>query len=319
MKNTARGGAQKILDAIKTPSDIVFSQDMHSEINHLSKPRIFLKILSSLINSKPERIVIHTRYFLVLAPITTALGIRTIFYCHASYRKQNYLFKVFKCNGYICVSNSARRILESSGVAKNKIKVVPNPLLSSGKPNFIKDDHNASAIISVGSLAPWKGYHEALSHLAHYSGPINYKIIGEGSCEQELKRLAMTLPSNIKVEFLGRLATPYEHSTYAPIVLIPSLEEGFGLVAIEAIYNGRILLYSDIPALKEICESDPLSIPFDVSSSSSFITALDQAISLSNQTLDRKSITERSLKTQEKYNLKNFIDNYKSTINSTFN
>ena len=90
-------------------------------------------------------------------------------------------------------------------------------------------------------------------------------------------------------------------------------------MAIEAIYNGRVLLYSDIPALKEICESDPLSIPFDVNSSSSFITALDQAISLSNQTLDRNSITERSFKIQEKYNLKNFIDNYKSTINSTFN
>jgi alpha-1,3-rhamnosyl/mannosyltransferase len=58
----------------------------------------------------------------------------------------------------------------------------------------------------------------------------------------------------------GQLAALYRH---AAVVVFPSLYEGFGLPAIEALDAGAPLVCSDIPALREVADEAALYAPAD--------------------------------------------------------
>jgi glycosyltransferase involved in cell wall biosynthesis len=54
------------------------------------------------------------------------------------------------------------------------------------------------------------------------------------------------------VRFLGRVSPPQPVYEQAAIVVVPSLGEGFGMVALEAMERGRAVVASDVGGLPEI-------------------------------------------------------------------
>lgn len=279
-----------------------------------SRITLCTKIIIALLKSPPKIVIIHSRYFLLITPILRVLGIRILFYCHAAYTKRNFSFKFFKCHGYIAVSNASKRMLTASGISQDKIKVIYNPLLITDPPALVHPAYKKSAAISIGRLAPWKGFHKVIYYLQDFTSSFHYSIIGEGDFKQKLLEHAGNVAKSVQIHFLGQHSTPYKLTSDIPIVIIPSLEEGFGLVGIEAIYNGRIILYSDIDALREICGSDPLSIPFDIHSPASFLSGLKQALSIVSETQDQERIKSRSRAISSKYNLSAFKRRYESIV-----
>ena len=98
-------------------------------------------------------------------------------------------------------------------------------------------------ILSVSSLIKTKGIDlniRAVSILAKKYPNIKYYIAGDGEEAKNLKKLVNDLSLNENVVFLGRL--PHEEAikfmAKCNIFSLPSWQEGFGIVYIEAMNNG---------------------------------------------------------------------------------
>src|SRR5207249_8935845 len=77
-------------------------------------------------------------------------------------------------------------------------------------------------------------------------------IAGRGPLEPALRALAMELDLEESVRFLGYVA-PVQHAIeQAGIVVVPSLGEGFGMVALEAMERARPVIAAAIGGLGDI-------------------------------------------------------------------
>ena len=77
---------------------------------------------------------------------------------------------------------------------------------------------------------------------------------------RRLRKAVGKLDLGKKVEFYGRVSDEELRALYknSIAVVVPSLMEGFGLPALEAMSNKCLVLASDIKALKEICGEDAI-------------------------------------------------------------
>ena len=312
-----RGGAQRILDLLNNSSVQIFSK--LSSGGKLTKllPKNFrwaLHLSLQILARAPQVVYIHSRCFLPFVFLFNLLNVRTVFYGHAHYRTGNWIFTIFRCREYIAVSKSVRDYFVELGIPPSKIEVIYNPYMGGDYIQSYPPSTLPLKLGSVGGLHTWKGFDKALNLLEYFAKnnklTLNYKIIGRGPELDNLSKQASALHPEINVDFLGYEKAPYSCLRDTPIIIIPSLEEGFGLIAIESIFQGKILLFSDIPALREICSEDPISFSFNVQSSESFSVALKSAISSLPKTQNAELIEKRKAHVLEKFGLEPFFNRH---------
>ena len=78
------------------------------------------------------------------------------------------------------------------------------------------------------------------------------EIAGQGPLEPALKAYAKELGLSDAVRFLGFVSPIQGAIECAAAVVVPSLGEGFGMVALEAMERGRAVIASDVGGLPEI-------------------------------------------------------------------
>jgi glycosyltransferase involved in cell wall biosynthesis len=105
-------------------------------------------------------------------------------------------------------------------------------------------------LLCVGRLIPIKG-HETLLHAfaaAREEVPeLTLDLAGTGPLEAQLRRLA-----GDGVSFLGHVAPVQPLFEQSAIVVVPSLGEGFGMVALEGMERGRPVVATRVGGLPEI-------------------------------------------------------------------
>ncbi|MDH4610266.1 glycosyltransferase family 4 protein [Pseudomonas sp. BN102] len=318
-----RGGAQRLLSHLRKEESSAgkesysFSKQRNDNLKdamNITGGKLWpLKAISIALTKKPKVIFIHSRLFLPLCPIFRALRIHTVFYAHANYKSKNLLFRAFKANRYIAVSNAVRDNLKNQSVPDKKIDLLLNPIFAQKE---IYPDHTTEAVnVSyIGGLYEWKGISELILHLANSKLYVNLTIIGNGPLRKDIEDRIKILPKNIKVQLAGQREAPFLHARNCQINIVPSKEEGFGLVALESIFHGRIVLYSDIPALTEICDSDNFSLPFNLEDESSFTRALNEAIELVKNGIKKEELVRRSQRITKNYGADSFSKKYLSLI-----
>src|SRR5207249_7024089 len=79
-------------------------------------------------------------------------------------------------------------------------------------------------------------------------------IAGRGPLEPALRALAMELDLEESVRFLGYVAPIQRAIENAAIVVVPSMGEGFGMVALEAMERARPVIAAEIGGLGELVE-----------------------------------------------------------------
>lgn len=104
-------------------------------------------------------------------------------------------------------------------------------------------DFSKKKLISVSNLKKTKGIDlniKAVSSLIKKYPDLMYYIVGEGEERQNLENLVESLKLSEQVIFLGRLTHPEAMSWMAAgdIFCLPSWQEGFGVVYIEAMAQG---------------------------------------------------------------------------------
>ena len=122
-------------------------------------------------------------------------------------------------------------------------------------------------LVTVASAdVPLKGLDyllKALSDLAEVYSDISLSIIGEQKKGGHTERLIKKLNLEKRVNFFSNLTQEDLRKTYceAELAIIPSLYEGFGFAAIEAMACGVPLISSSGGALPEVIKDTGIIIP----------------------------------------------------------
>ena len=162
---------------------------------------------------------------------------------------------------------------------------------------------NCKLILSVGELNSNKNHQVVLKALAKINNKnIHYAICGAGILEKELKKLAKELDINDNFHLLGQRKDIPEILKCADIFVFPTLREGLGLAAIEALASGLPLIIADNRGSRE----------FAIDKINSYVIEPNDVESIKNRIVDllnnneiRKKFILNSRKTIDRFSVKN--------------
>jgi len=186
-----------------------------------------------------------------------------VFTAHARYSLNKGLKPFPRANGAICISRAVEKHLEQ--YLPDRRTVIMNGL----PPSELKWENRGEQekrFLFVGRLTRIKGLHfviEALGGLKNLEWKLD--VIGDGPQREELEALSEYLGLSERVHFHGFRDDPQEWMARSDLLLFPSLDEGMGLVLMQAIQVGIPVLASDIEPVREVVgENAPLITPGDV-------------------------------------------------------
>ena len=157
---------------------------------------------------------------------------------------------------FIAQSKGMAEDLESYlGVNKKKVLVINNPISENIeyflKNNDITNLNKEDYLLCIGRLDEVKAFHyaiEAFSNLAEKYPLLKLKIVGKGSLEGELRKLATARGVAERVLFEGYQDNIISYYLHARITVLTSLYEGFPNALIESIALGTPVVAFDCPS-----------------------------------------------------------------------
>jgi len=184
--------------------------------------------------------------------------------------KRNALYRwmLRDVSAVIAVSDSVRdSILERLQLPPERVRTLPNWI---DPERFKPIDRDAAramfrlrssiAVACIGQITPAKGQEEfikAAGAINRMRSDVEFLIVGEEQQEGKpftahLERVATTLGVSDKVRFTGRVRHIPELLAAVDVVVVPSWDEGFSLVTIEAMAARRAVLASNVGGIAGI-------------------------------------------------------------------
>jgi glycosyltransferase involved in cell wall biosynthesis len=230
-----------------------------------------------------------------------------------------------KSDAVISVSSYSARYLLDIGVPEKNIHVLPNSVDTTKfrptvKPRDLKDRFSGmNILLYVGPITERKGLKyliNAMPAILQENPETILLLVGKGDIPK-LKKMAEALGVLNNVIFEGFVPEERLPSYYnaCDIFILPSLQEGFGIVLIEAMACGKVAIASNNTAIPEVIGDAGIL----VESKNSY--ALAGAISkLLNNTSIRASLELKALERVEKhYSLARVTDQLLNIYNNTIN
>jgi glycosyltransferase involved in cell wall biosynthesis len=180
---------------------------------------------------------------------------------------------------------SAACIAESYRVPADRIAVVPEPIeldrwrqALNAVPELPREGR---AILCVAHLYPRKDVATLLAAMPRLSHEAVLRVVGTGPELARLRRQAQKLRLGRRVEFLGhvpfdRLAGEYRR---ADVFCLPSRQEAFGIVFLEAMAAGLPIVAARAGAVPEVVPDGVCGILVPVASPDELGRALDRLLS----------------------------------------
>ena len=155
---------------------------------------------------------------------------------------------------HIAISQGlARYLAETEGFDEADFEIVHYGIASAGDP--APYDGPEPRLLCIGRLIPIKCHLVLLRALAQARARVPDVVLdvaGRGPLEPALKAYARELGLEDAVRFLGFVSPVRKAVENAAIVVVPSLGEGFGMVALEAMERARPVIASAVGGLPEI-------------------------------------------------------------------
>jgi glycosyltransferase involved in cell wall biosynthesis len=155
---------------------------------------------------------------------------------------------------HIAISRGLARYLEDvEGFDDESFEIVHYGIDPDGEPRPYAD--GVPRLLCVGRLIPIKGHIVLLRAFAEVRREFpaaRLAIAGRGPLEPALRALAAELKIDDAVEFLGHVAPIQEEIERSAVVVVPSMGEGFGMVALEAMERARPVVAAAIGGLGEL-------------------------------------------------------------------
>lgn len=232
----------------------------------------------------------------------------------------NNFFSKLSDNKNIFISKAVKNNI-SKNIYVRSPKVIPNAIPyikpdSLHQPTILlnKDISRSYKILVPGRINSIKGHYFFLDNIAAFIQKNNLKpndikiIIGGGGEQTRLENAIYD--KNLKDYFIvtGFLANEklLSYMKFSDLVVIPSIHEGFGNVAIEAMMVGSLILSSDAGGLKEIIRNNENGFLFKKNDVADFLNKIS-FLYFNRETIliDPKELQKEY---HEKYDLSNQVD-----------
>jgi glycosyltransferase involved in cell wall biosynthesis len=155
---------------------------------------------------------------------------------------------------HIAISRGlARYLAETEGFEERSFEIVHYGITPNGEPKPYTG--GSPRLLCVGRLIPIKGHIVLLRAFAAAKQEIpdlELDIAGRGPLEPALRALVRELGVAHGVRFLGYVAPIQGAIEQSAIVVVPSMGEGFGMVALEAMERARPVIAAEIGGLGEL-------------------------------------------------------------------
>lgn len=189
---------------------------------------------------------------------------------------------VMQTDRVITVSRPLKDMLEEGmDTALANVRVIHNGVsrskIYSGE---IGQSRPSMVILTLGYLIERKGHRyaiKAIARLAQKYPKIHYKIAGMGPLRKDLEKLSRKLRVEGKVEFLGFVPDDELPHLFAScdIFLLPSWDEAFGVVYLEAMANGKPVIGCKGEGIEDFVEHGKTGLLVKPRNADSLVEALD--------------------------------------------
>jgi glycosyltransferase involved in cell wall biosynthesis len=156
-------------------------------------------------------------------------------------------------DSHVAVSRGlARYLAETEGFKEKGFEIVHYGIASNGAAAPYT---GPPRMLCVGRLIPIKGHivlFRALAAAAEEVPELELLVAGRGPLEPALRALAAELGLDRRIRFLGQVVPVQRALEEATAVVMPSLGEGFGMVALEAMERARPVVATGVGGLLDI-------------------------------------------------------------------
>jgi glycosyltransferase involved in cell wall biosynthesis len=237
------------LDAIRVRADV--------------DPLAFLQLVAYLLRKRPEILhthLVHAEWYALLAATVARVPVRfTTKHGFNEFREAPYFGVADRAvaslaHVHIAISRGlARYLADVEGFDRESFEIVHYGIEPNGEPKPYLDE--SPHLLCVGRLIPIKGHVVLLRAFAaarERLPELQLDIAGRGPLEPALKAVARELGIEDAVHFLGHVSPIQAAIERSAVVVVPSMGEGFGMVALEAMERSRPVIAAAIGGLGEL-------------------------------------------------------------------
>ncbi|MGH7817815.1 MAG: glycosyltransferase family 4 protein [Candidatus Binatia bacterium] len=162
-----------------------------------------------------------------------------------------------RVDGVIAISQSIADLLVAAAVDRQKLRVIPSGIDArrfADQARLPERTSGATVVGCIGVLEERKGQRfllEAAAKVKSQGLKLQYRIAGTGSLRRQLERDTARLGLRDDVQFLGFVSDTTGFLAAIDLFVMPSLFEGLGVAALEAMAAGKPVIASRIGGLAE--------------------------------------------------------------------
>lgn len=183
-----------------------------------------------------------------------------------------------------CISaDTAEELLENYAVPRDKITVIENPVPVAPLDRFRGLPKSDRTLLFVGRLEERKGVMlllQAFLELKDRHPDLKLRLVGNNLIGHKIHRFIDDNALRSRVALLGYLHDPFRfrEMSQATALVVPSLLEGFGLVAAEGMLLGTCVVASDAPGLRSIVEEGKTGFVFRSGDKDDLVRVLERVL-----------------------------------------
>ncbi|MGQ9468285.1 MAG: glycosyltransferase family 4 protein [Nitrososphaerales archaeon] len=169
----------------------------------------------------------------------------------------------------VCSGSMKRDLMYKFNIPEEKVKVIPNSIDNSKfdihvDKNAVRSRYgvydNERLVLFLGRLTSQKGCEHLIKAMHHLPPHLNAKliIVGDGWMRSDLEREVFSSGLGWRVKFTGFLpdSEVVQLLKSADVLVVPSVYEPFGIVALEGMAAGVPVVASNVDGLYEVIKHD---------------------------------------------------------------